>query len=54
MFLRGFCDSQNLGEQFGEQLPIFEQIIDLFDRLGAEQRERLLKMLANRMEVMND
>ena len=54
LFLRGFCDSQNLGEQFGEQTAIFEQILTLFEKLDADQKKRLLGMLTDRMEVMND
>ncbi len=51
---RAFCDSQNLGEQFGEQTVIFEQVLTLFEKLGADQKKSLLEMLTDRMEVMND
>ncbi|MBR6436183.1 MAG: hypothetical protein IKS45_06725 [Thermoguttaceae bacterium] len=49
--LRDICDSQNLGEQFGEQTAILEQIIDLFDRLEADKQAALLEVLQGRIQT---
>ena len=42
---RAFNDSQILGERFGEQTAIFEQILTLFEMLGADEQEEILSIL---------
>lgn len=51
LFLRGFCESQNLGEQFGEQTAILEQILTLFEKLDAERQAALLDVLQGRIQT---
>ena len=52
--LRGICDSRNLGEQFGEQFGIKEQILTLFEKLGADEQAALLEALTARVKTAAD
>ena len=47
---RAFNDSQDLGEQFGEQTEIKEQILFLFDKLEANEQAVLLEALQGRIQ----
>lgn len=50
LFLRGFCNTQNLGEQFGEQTAIFEQVLTLFEKLDADRQAALLETLTAKIQ----
>ena len=51
---RAFNDSEFLGEQFGEQFGIKEQILTLFEKLGADEQAVLLEALTARVKTAAD
>ena len=51
---RAFNDSEFLGEQFGEQFGIKEQILTLFEKLGADEQAALLEALTARVKTAAD
>ena len=52
--LRAFCNTQNLGERFGEQTAIFEQVLTLFEKLDADRQAALLETLTARIQSAAD